>query len=207
MNQELKDTISQIYSSVRNSIVGNSNEFLPVKYHPYFQWLKEMDEISKSPLYVIPPKEETAYVLKPNPMDNNNQYHSGIIEDLNSLLNTIQDDMEKTLHSQISSSHRETRMIQRDTVDFYKRRIPMYCNRIADHIQGLIRYDNYPQNVFADYNLLVKEFQTNMTDDEKLRVLEQLKILARSIIPFSVKYQDETVVEGSSLNPNSISEG
>jgi len=130
---------------------------------------------------------------------------TGILEDLNQTIILALEDYRKSTIKRFSEDHATTNMIRRDVEDFYDSRVKYWASEILKLLEGLVRFDGYPQEMFANFQTLKKT--VDLSDGEKSsESLRELIICAKSIIPPSIRYVPEVIIE-SNNSFSDITEG
>ncbi len=132
---------------------------------------------------------------------------SGILDDLNHAVNVSEEDYYKVTYPSFTEDITINNMIQDDRENYFSERIYAQATQICDYIDGLIQLDRYPKDMFGKYKMLRNFIHSTDDQKERSRALNQLRIIARSIIPVKVKQERVEVIEPSLLSPSSVSEG
>jgi hypothetical protein len=132
---------------------------------------------------------------------------SGILDDLNHIVNVSNDDYFKITYPKYTDDITINNMIKEDIEDYYKIRVYAQATQICDCIDGLVMLDKYPQQMFGAYKRL-RDF-VHATPDrlERVRALNQLRIIAKSIIPPKIKFEQVEQVEPSLVSSAPTREG
>ena len=90
--------------------------------------------------------------------------------------------------------------------------IEEYCNvrvyaqttQICDYIDGLIQLDRYPKEMFGAYKRLRNFIYSTPDKFERVRGLNQLRIIAKSIIPAKIKFDHIETIQPSLVSSKTI---
>lgn len=132
---------------------------------------------------------------------------SGIMVGLNKAIDRADQDFEEITFVKFTGDLVTDEIIRDDQRDFYENRIKIHATRICDYIDGLIKIDKYPKQMFGEYKQIRHFIDATHNEKEKARGLNQLCILAKQMIPIDVLYPPEEVVEGSLLSATPVTEG
>ncbi len=132
---------------------------------------------------------------------------SGILDDLNHAVNVSNDDYIKVTYPKYTDDITINNMIKEDIEDYYNIRVYAQATQICDYIDGLVMLDKYPQQMFGAYKRLRDFVHATPDKLERVRALNQLRIIAKSIIPPKIKFEQVEVVEPSLVSSAPTREG
>jgi len=124
---------------------------------------------------------------------------SGILDGLHKGIKLSEDDFNKVTYPSWTDDININNMIKEDVEDYYKKRVFTQTIVLFDFIDGLIMLDRYPQKMFGHYKQLKNFIFATNDKYERVRALNQLSIIASSIIPPQIKFERVEIVEPSLL--------
>ncbi len=139
--------------------------------------------------------------------NNSELIQSGILDSLNMSIKQIENDYHETMYPEYTDDIIINKKIKEKIENYYKIRVYAQATEICDHIDGLIQLDRYPKEMFGQYKTLRMLLQKINDNQEKVRCLMQLKIIAKSIIPVEIKYETKEVIEPSLISASQTMEG
>lgn len=172
-----------------------------LKYDKIFQ-KKLVDESKTEKLEEIIEKKIPTF----KPLQQTNELpQTGILEDLNETINLALDDYRRSTIKKFSEDHATNNAMRRDADNFYERRVDYWASEISKLIEGLVKYDSYPKEIFANFQTVKN--QVDLTNGEKsAEYLRELIICAKNVIPPSIRYVPEVIIE-SNNSFSDITEG
>ena len=99
------------------------------------------------------------------------------------------------------------KVIKDDRKDYFKNRLKTQSTDICDFIDGLIQLDKYPKKMFGMYKRLHHLVKSSHDEYEQMRALNQLRIIAVSVVPPQIKFQQMQVIEQSLMSNQRVTEG
>lgn len=177
----------------------------PVLYNPeiaYLLSLKDMDFGLEQTLPTIDEIQSAKGVDTKQP----ELVQSGILDDLNSMVNRSQEDYENMTKSFFTDDIMIKNQREEDEEHYQSVRVFAQGTMICDYLDGLIQLDNYPKGMFADYKKTRNFLYATKDNFARERALNQLRIIARSIIPVKTREQRVEIVEPSLLASSSVVE-
>jgi len=123
----------------------------------------------------------------------------GILDKLNDAVNVSEEDYFKVTYPKWTDDIVLNNMIEEDIGEYHKIRVYEQATQISDCIDGLIQLDGYPKEMVGAYKKLYDFIRASPDKFERTRALNQLRIIAKSIIPPNIKFEHAEVVEPSLL--------
>lgn len=184
----------------------NQIESYPVLYNPNIAYLNNLKYIDFGLDQTLPTIDEIQTAKGVTTKDPE-LVESGILDELNNAVNISSEDYYDVIHPQFTEDITINNMIKESIDEFYTVRVFAQATEICDYLDGLIKLDRYPEDMFGDYKK-IRQFLFS-TDDmfERSRALNHLRIIAKSIIPVKVKQQRVEIIEPTLLSSSSVVEG
>ena len=178
----------------------------PVLYDPVIKTLLDLKDMDFGLEQTLPTIDEiqSAQGIE-NPQSELVQ--SGILDDLNSMVNDSQEDFINTTKSIYTDDIMIKNQMEEDEEHYYRVRVFAQATMICDYLDGLVQLDNYPKAMFGDYKRTRNVLFATKNDFERARALNQLRIIARSIIPVKTREQRVEIVEPTLLSSTGVTEG
>ena len=170
------------------------------------QKLKEQADKTFPEFFDPDPLEESMIpVQKASIIEQSNQFHTGIIEDMVELLEDVKGNIKIIISPPFTISDREKYAREDFEKEFYEKRVYDYADSIVDHIEGLIARDGYEQTMFGNYKALQRAIHESKDNRKLLLTLQKLVITARSAVPLQVLQREVEVIEPSILSQRNTS--
>ena len=178
----------------------------PILYNPEIKALNDLKDIDWGLDQTLPTIDE---ILKATGVEEKqgNLVQSGILDDLNQAVNISNDDYMKVTYPKWTDDIVLNYMIEDDKKEYYKIRVKAQATQIYDYIDALIRLDRYPKEMFGEYKKVYNFIRYTPDDFERVRALNQLRIIAKSIIPTKIKFEQVTTIEPSLVSSTPSREG
>ncbi len=157
----------------------------PVIYDPRIKALNDLAEMDfglEQTLPTIDEIESAKGVESPK----QELVQSGILDDLNTLVNRSQEDFENMTKSIYTDDIMIQNQIEEDREQYYSVRVYAQATMICDYLDGLVQLDNYPKAMFGDYKRTRNVLYATKDEFERARALNQLRIIAISFSCLSV---------------------
>lgn len=180
---------------------NNQSQLLPVLPNDYLRWLRELKDIPTN----IQTTQMTLEELE-NTFDTDSdefkeiksqRRDTGVADSLLDEIKAINDDIRGVYHPTWTKSIRMNNQIQRDIDDYFAKRIYRYMQRIYQHIQAMIIYDDWSELSFGDYQKIVQSFEVAKSDAKRQECLDSLIMIALSNIPYEIKKKQTKNIESS----------
>jgi hypothetical protein len=181
----------------------STRSLLPVLYNQYTAFLRNLKDF-KVDLTTILPTPEQVEKVNPSPQADEKIY-TGIIDDLNTLIGKAQADAENVFDPKFTKSLTTNKAIKKSILDYHTSRVFRYFKKLEQHIQALIVLDDYPAVVFGEYHMIIKNFKEAKTENDRQEYLDELILVARSVIPLQVRKQTTVNIEQSISSPTRMS--
>lgn len=189
-------------------------ETYPLLYDPKIKALNDLADIDFDLTQTLPTIEEIekAKGNEKKPDETKEEFQqklveSGILDDLNQLVNDSSEDYRSIIRPKYTDDITINNMIEDDIEEYYSKRVYAQATMICDFLDGLVQLDNYPIDMFGQYKMIHKVIVATENNDERARALNQLRIMARSIIPVHTREERVEIVEPSLITPSSVREG
>lgn len=181
---------------------------LPMVYNqfPEIEFLNTLKDLDFGLDQTMPTIDELQGMAQTQ-RDNGGMMESGILESLIQIVKDSELDAKMVQRPEWTDDIVINKQIQNFIDDYYEKRIKNQATNICDHIDGLIRLDNYPKEMFGAYKKLHTIIDSTDDKFEMTRALNMLRITARSIVPPHVKYEQVQVLEPSILSSRRVDEG
>lgn len=186
--------------------MSNEIKTYPVLFNPEIKFLNDIGKIDFGLDQTLPTIDEIQKASGVEKKDSD-LIQSGILDDLNMAVNISNDDYNKVTYPKWTDDITLNNMIKDDIVDYYATRVYVQATQICDFIDGLIQLDRYPKEMFGAYKTLRNFIHATDDRQERARALNQLRIIARSIIPPKIKYEQVEIIEPSLLSNAPTREG
>jgi len=175
-----------------------SNEITtyPVLYNPEIAKLNELKDIDFGldiNMPTIDEMQKEAGITE----GKSDLMQSGILDALHKAIKLSEDDFNKVTYPSWTDDISMNNMIKEDVEDYYKKRVFTQAIVLTDFIDGLIMLDRYPPKLFGHYKQLKNFIFATNDKYERVRALNQLRIIANSIIPPQIKFERVETVEPS----------
>ncbi len=187
--------------------MSNEVKTYPILYNPEITFLNSLKDIDFGLDQTLPSIDEIQKASGVSEEKKTELVQSGILDDLNRAVNLSIDDLYKITYPKYTDDITINTMIKEDKDDYYKTRIKAQATQICDYIDGLIQLDRYPKGMFGEYKRLRRFLDATPDDFERARALNQLRIIARQIIPTKIKFEQVEIVEPSLLSSAPTREG
>jgi len=196
MSEEVKTTIPE----------DRQVKTYPILYNPEIKALNDLKDIDRGLDQTLPTIDE---ILKATGVEEKqgDLVQSGILDDLNQAVNISNDDYMKVTYPKWTDDIVLSYMIEDDKKEYYKIRVKAQATQICDYIDALIRLDRYPKEMFGEYKKVYNFIRYTPDDFERVRALNQLRIIAKSIIPTKIKFEQVTTIEPSLVSATPSREG
>lgn len=179
----------------------------PVLINPEITFLNSLKDIDFGLEHTMPTIDEIQKASGVSEEKKTVLIESGILDDLNRAVNISNDDYNKITYPKYTDDITINNMIKDDIKEYYKTRINAQATQICDYIDGLIQLDKYPKGMFGSYKRLRNFLHATSDKFEKARALNQLRIIAKSIIPTKIKFEQVEIIEPSLLSSTPTREG
>ena len=178
----------------------------PVVYNPEIKHLNDLKDIDFGLDQTLPSIDE---ILKASGVEEKkgDLIQSGILDDLNQEVNISNDDFIKITYPKWTDDITLNNMIKDDIEEYYNVRVYAQATQICDYIDGLIQLDRYPKEMFGAYKRLRNFIHSTPDKFERVRGLNQLRIIAKSIIPTKIKFEQVSTVQPSLVSSTPSGQG
>lgn len=169
----------------------------PILYNPEIKALNDLKDMDWGLDQTLPTIDE---ILKASGVSEEKQgdlIQSGILDDLNQAVNISNDDYNKITYPKWTDDIVLNDMIKDDIKEYYNVRVYAQATQICDYIDGLIQLDRYPKEMFGAYKRLRNFIHSTPDKFERVRGLNQLRIIAKSIIPTKIKFGEISTIQPS----------
>lgn len=181
---ELEKIAKEVTLSVHPSY---EKQLLPEVHDPLISWYRKLQEIPIGIESAMDSITDLDSVL-PEQREQSERFDTGVIDSFNRLLLEAEKDSNAVFNPTWSNSLKRNNILRNSIEEYYKFRMTRYVQKIYQHIQVLIRFDNFPASNFGDYKSLVKAFETSTSDVDRQRFLDDLILIGLSNIPFELKH-------------------
>ncbi len=97
--------------------------------------------------------------------------------------------------SQSLSGRARTDQIMEENVDhFLNKTVPLLAFEIKEVIDGLIRVDSYPKEMFCKYEQIYDYIEKELNIHERARLFRKLIICAKTVIPLTVQFVKPKII-------------
>lgn len=185
--------------SIDDSFSKNWDEKICMEIQVYDPDLAQLRSYIDKPytidLALTPPEisEPLDVTVTDPPQDD--KIRTGILEDLNQVCNDAKADRNSVKYPPITDDPTVKNNFDENRDNYYEIRLYHHAEEICTHIDGLIQLDKYPSEIFGKYQTIreyiFKENDHSIAD----RLLGQLIILGRSVVPPEMKYETMETVE------------
>ncbi len=179
----------------------------PVLINPEIQFLMKLKDIDFGLDQSLPSIDEIQEASGATEEKKSNLIESGILDDLNHAVNISNEDYYKITYPKFTDDITINNMIREDIEEYYNVRVYAQATQICDCIDGLILLDKYPSQMFGAYKRLRDFVHATPDRKERVRALNQLRIIAKSIIPPKIKFEQVEIVEPSLVSSAPTREG
>ena len=186
--------------------MSNEISTYPVLINPEIVFLNNLKNIDLGLDKSLPSIDEIQKASGATAENKSTLIESGILDDLNHAVNVSNDDYLKVTYPKYTDDITINNMIREDIEDYYNIRVYAQATQICDYIDGLVMLDKYPQQMFGAYKRLRDFVHATPDKLERVRALNQLRIIARSIIPVKTREQRVEIVEPSLLASSTVVE-
>jgi len=169
----------------------------PILYNPEIKHLNDLKDIDFGLDQTLPSIDEILKASGVSEEKQGNLVQSGILDDLNQEVNISNEDYIKITYPKWTDDITLNNMIKDDIEEYYNVRVYAQATQICDYIDGLIQLDRYPKEMFGAYKRLRNFIHSTPNKFERVRGLNQLRIIAKSIIPTKIKFGEVTTVQPS----------
>ena len=199
-----RDELAHISKVLSKQVEEESTRRLvPVLYNQYTAFLRGLKDFKVDLTVILPSPEQ---VEKVNPSSTpDEKIYTGIIDDLNTLIVKAQDDADTVFDPKFTKSLTTNKAIKKSIIDYHQSRVFRYFKKLEQHIQALIVLDDYPAVVFGEYHMIIKNFKEAKTENDRQEYLDELILVARSVIPLQVRKQTTVNIEQSISSPTRMS--
>ena len=178
----------------------------PIVFDPIIKFLNDLGKINFAQDQTLPTideiQEATGKTEKKVDL-----IQSGILDDLNNAVNISNEDYIKVTYPKRTDDIALNNMIKDDIEEYYNVRVYAQATHICDFIDGLIQLHGYPKEMFGAFKRLRDFVHATPDKFERARALNQLRIIAKSIIPTKIKFEQVEIVEPSLLSSAPTREG
>jgi len=192
------------------------NQLLPIKYDQSLaDFINKLERHKQMKILATPEKVKMAYEEikeEVEPLINegilkaqNNEIQTKIIQDLAEICETVKQDINQSSTPRYTSSQKHRKWIDDDTNDFYSHRVKQHAKKIVVLIEGLINRDGYAREAFGAYEELFKLICT-VDGRESATYLYEMVISAQSMIPPSIRYSQDEIIESNNSYSESVDE-
>ena len=169
----------------------------PVLYNPEIKALNDLKDIDFGLDQTLPSIDEILKASGVTEQKQSDLVQSGILDDLNQEVNISNEDYIKITYPKWTDDITLNNMIKDDIEEYYNVRVYAQATQICDYIDGLIQLDRYPKEMFGAYKRLRNFIHSTPNKFERVRGLNQLRIIAKSIIPTKIKFGEVTTIQPS----------
>ncbi len=187
--------------------MSNEISTYPLLFNPEIKFLLDLKDMNFDLDKSLPTIDE---IQKASGQTDNNKsslIQSGILDDLNQIVNVSNDDFNRITYPKYTDDITVNHLIKEDIDDYYNIRVYAQATQICDCLDGLVMLDKYPQSMFGAYKRLRDFIHATPDKLERVRALNQLRIIAKSIIPTHIKFEQVEIVEPSLLSSATTREG
>jgi len=124
---------------------------------------------------------------------------TGILDDLYDTVNRATEDYKISTINHFTGDHVTDYVSRKNKEDFYETRMGYWASEIMKLIEGLIRWDYYPQTLFGNYQTL-KEIVDLCDGEKSASAFRELLICAKSVIPPEIKFARTEIIEPTISN-------
>lgn len=179
----------------------------PVLFDPAIKQLNDLKDIDIGLDHTLPTIDEIQKASGVTEQQKPELVQSGILDDLNHIVNISGSDFDKVTYPKWTDDITLNNMIKDDIKEYYDTRVYAQATQICDCLDGLIQLDKYPKGMFGAYKRLRAFIDSTPDKHERTRALNQLRIIAKSIIPPQIKFEQVEIVEPSLLSTAPTREG
>jgi hypothetical protein len=179
----------------------------PVLFNPEIAFLLSLKDIDFGLDQSLPSIDEIQEASGATEQNKSTLIESGILDDLNHAVNISSEDYYKITYPKLTEDIVINNMIREDIEEYYNIRVYAQATQICDCIDGLILLDKYPSQMFGAYKRLRDFVHATPDRKERVRALNQLRIIAKSIIPPKIKFEQVEIVEPSLVSSAPTREG
>ena len=184
------------------------NQLLPLLYDPDLAYLESLGHMDFGLQTTMPTIDEIQEARGESEKQSGSELiQSGILDDLHQAISTSTEDYKKITYPNWTDDITLNNMIKKDIQEYYEIRVKQQATDICDFLDGLIQLDRYPQKMFGQYKRLRDFIHATDSKFERVRALNQLRIIGRSIIPPQIRYETPENVESSMVSSSAIREG
>ncbi len=187
--------------------MSNQVNTYPILYNPEIGFLHTLKDIDFGLDQTLPSIDEIQKLSGATEESKSELIQSGILDDLNRAVNVSNDDYYKITYPKYTDDITINNMIDEDIVKYYEIRIKAQATQICDYIDGLIQLDKYPKGMFGAYKRLRLFLSATPDKFERARALNQLRIIAKNIIPTQIKYGQVETIQPSLVSTKPSGEG
>jgi len=135
------------------------------------------------------------------------QINTKIIQDLVEQCEIIKKEIrEMSAVPQYSSSKKMQMWVDKNISNFYEYGVKQHARRIEILIDGLINLDGYDEKLFGSYKQLIQLIEKS-DGKEAVNYLYELVINSQAVIPMSVRYKEDEIIESNNSFADSVVEG
>ena len=193
------------------------NQLLPIKYDQSLadfinksertKQIKNLSNPEKAKVVYEEIKEELEPLINDGILKvEKNEIQTKIIQDLAEICETAKQDITRIDTPPYTSSSKHRKWIDEDRNDFYNNRVRQYAKKILILIDGLINRDGYPKEAFGAYKNLHELIET-VGGRESVTYLYELVISAQAVIPMSIRYAEDEIIEPALTDSGSTGDG
>ncbi len=167
----------------------------PILFNPAIKFLQDLKDIDFDLEQSLPTIDEIQKASGVSEQQKPELVQSGILDDLNHIVNVSSNDFDKVTYPKWTDDITLNNMIKDDIKEYYDTRVYAQATQICDCLDGLIQLDKYPKGMFGAYKRLRNFIDSTPDKHERTRALNQLRIIAKSIIPPQIKFEHVEEVE------------
>lgn len=179
--------------------MSNEVTTYPVVYNPEIKALHDLKNIDFGLDVNMPTIDEIQKEAGITENSESKLIQSGILQGLHKAITLSENDFHKVTYPSWTDDININNMIKEDIEDYFKKRVFSQTIVLCDFIDGLIMLDRYPQKMFGHYKQLKNFIFATSDTNERVRALNQLRIIASSIIPPDIKFEKVELVEPNLL--------
>lgn len=169
----------------------------PLLFNPEIKALNDLKDIDFGLDQTLPSIDEILKASGVTEQKQSDLVQSGILDDLNQEVNISNEDYIKITYPKWTDDITLNNMIKDDIEEYYNVRVYAQATQICDYIDGLIQLDRYPKEMFGAYKRLRNFIHSTPNKFERVRGLNQLRIIAKSIIPTKIKFGEVSTIQPS----------
>ena len=185
----------------------SESKLYPLVYDPHIAWMLNLKNLDIGLDTALPTMDELQDLGLGGEQEKGKIIESGILDSLVALVKDSEMDYKKVMYPEWTDDIVTNKMIKDDRADYFDNRIKTQSTDILDFIDGLIKLDRYPEEMFGMYKQLHRLIEGSNNKFEMMRALNQLRIIAMSVVPPQLKFEQVQIVEQSIISSPRTMEG